>query len=154
MSALEWVVIGLLVFAVLLFVGEGFLPTGGILALVGGLAVALAAIAILVQWLPSSGGDWLVVGATITALLLVIVATGSAIRLRHMAPLTGPESMIGRNGHARSDLDPRGFVFVNGEYWSAQCEEGSILKGDPIIITAVNGLSLTVRRADSKGATR
>ena len=61
--------------------------------------------------------------------------------------------MIGRTGEARSDLDPRGFVFINGEYWSAESAEGSVHEGDSVIITAVNGLSLKVRKADSIGAT-
>jgi membrane-bound serine protease (ClpP class) len=154
MSVLEWFAAGLFVIALLLFIVELFVPSGGILAIAGAIALAVVGILIVAPGLSAlTGADWLIFAVAGTILLLVVVAAGNALRLRHMAPLTGVEAMIGRTGEARSDLDPRGFVFVNGEYWSAESDEGSVQEGDAVIITAVNGLNLKVRKANSKGAT-
>jgi membrane-bound serine protease (ClpP class) len=154
MSLLEWLSAGLVMGAILLFIAELFVPSNGVLATAAALLLVAAGIAFTSQHLSApSGWDWFIVVMSVTLLLLVIVALGNAFRLRQMAPLTGPQALIGLQGQARSDLDPRGFVFVSGEYWSAESAEGSVHEGDMVIITAVNGLSLKVRRANSKGAT-
>jgi len=56
--------------------------------------------------------------------------------------------MIGRPAVARSDLSPSGYVLVNGEYWSAETEGASVQQGDRVIITAIKGLKLKVRKPD------
>jgi membrane-bound serine protease (ClpP class) len=154
MSILEWLAAGLVIGAILLLIAELFVPSNGFLATTAALLLVAAGIAFASQHLSSPNWwDWFIVVMSVTLLLLVIVALGNAFRLRHMAPLTGPDALIGLQGQARSDLDPRGFVFVSGEYWSAESPEGSVQEGDAVIITAVNGLNLTVRRANGKGAT-
>jgi membrane-bound serine protease (ClpP class) len=154
MSFLDWLAAGLVIGAILLLIAELFVPSNGFLATAAALLLVAAGIAFASQHLSSpSWWDWFIVVMSVTLLLLVIVALGNAFRLRHMAPLTGPDALIGLQGQARSDLDPRGFVFVSGEYWSAESPEGSVQEGDAVIITAVNGLNLTVRRANGKGAT-
>jgi membrane-bound serine protease (ClpP class) len=61
----------------------------------------------------------------------------------------GVETMIGSGGVARSDLDPLGYVFVNGEYWSAEADGEQVREGDRVIITAIQGLKLKVRKQPS-----
>jgi membrane-bound serine protease (ClpP class) len=151
MSFLEWLAAGLVIGAILLFIAELFVPSNGLLATAAALLLVAAGIAFASGHLSAPNGrDWFIIVMSVTLLLLVIVALGNAFRLRHMAPLTGPGALIGLQGQARSDLDPRGFVFVSGEYWSAESAEGSVHEGDAVIITAVNGLNLTVRRANGK----
>jgi membrane-bound ClpP family serine protease len=53
---------------------------------------------------------------------------------------------------ARSPLNPKGYVFVEGEYWSAEAESGEITEGDRVVITGMDGLKLTVRKQESGGA--
>jgi membrane-bound serine protease (ClpP class) len=55
--------------------------------------------------------------------------------------------MVGRRGVARSDLDPRGRVFVEGAIWSAVATgEPVILKGEPVRVVNSNGMVLEVER--------
>jgi membrane-bound serine protease (ClpP class) len=151
MSALEWLAIVLIAVAVVMIFGELFTPTHGVLAIIGVILLFVGGFLLLRD---SDLGLRDVVLPMILgiAVLVLVVGGGYAFRLRHMAPLTGREAMVGRTGAARSDLDPRGFVYVNGEYWSAESDGGSVQEGDAVIITEVNGLSLKVRKLTSKGA--
>jgi membrane-bound serine protease (ClpP class) len=54
--------------------------------------------------------------------------------------------MIGHRAVARSALDPEGIVFLEGETWSAESEEGTIQSGERVVITEVHGLRLKVRK--------
>jgi membrane-bound serine protease (ClpP class) len=57
------------------------------------------------------------------------------------------EAMIGAHAIARGDLDPRGFVFLNGERWKAVAVDGPVASGDRVEVTGVKGFTLTVRRS-------
>jgi membrane-bound serine protease (ClpP class) len=58
--------------------------------------------------------------------------------------------MVGEIGVARGRLAPAGTVVVHGEYWSAESED-AVNDGDPVEVTAVEGLRLRVRRARRGG---
>jgi membrane-bound serine protease (ClpP class) len=77
---------------------------------------------------------------------LVVVAVGRSHFRRQTA---GVNELIGMVGRASSDLAPEGRVFVRGEYWTARADE-SIASGEPVEITAVEGLRLRVRRASPR----
>jgi membrane-bound ClpP family serine protease len=49
-------------------------------------------------------------------------------------------------GIARSDLAPSGTVFVQGELWSAESEDGVIPTGGRVRVVGVSGLHLSVRK--------
>jgi membrane-bound serine protease (ClpP class) len=90
----------------------------------------------------------LVVGmGAFTAVLFFIVVT-FAIRAQRRRVATGVESLPGRLGEARSELNPAGMVQVAGELWSAEVEAGSgpIPAGTRVEVTGVDGLRLVVRR--------
>ncbi len=52
-------------------------------------------------------------------------------------------------GRATSDLAPDGKVFVRGEYWDASADD-AVASGQPVEVTAVEGLRLRVRRSESE----
>lgn len=56
------------------------------------------------------------------------------------------ELLVGLVGVAKQDLDPEGYVFVNGELWGAiaQPRDKSIPKGADVRVNAVDGMRLTV----------
>ena len=54
--------------------------------------------------------------------------------------------MVGAIAIARSDLDPEGFVFIQGERWKAIAEDAPIPIGEAVMVMSVRGLTLTVRR--------
>jgi membrane-bound ClpP family serine protease len=133
-----------------LLIAEAHLPSfgalglAGVLALVGGAAIAVE----------GSGG----VTALVVAVAL-IVAIGSLALLAVMAratlkaarprAVTGAESLIGHVGVVRSAPAPLGQVFVDGALWRAKpCLHEELEVGDPVVVDRVQGMVLSVRRAE------
>ena len=69
---------------------------------------------------------------------------GAAVRGRNFPVISGAESMIGATGTALSDIAPSGTAHVKGEDWTAETQDGSIIKGDGVQVVAVDGLRLKV----------
>jgi membrane-bound serine protease (ClpP class) len=79
--------------------------------------------------------------------LFFIFVVGSVVRTRGARPATGREALAGREGVARSDLDPRGRVFIDGTIWSGRSVgEPVILKGEPVRVVSRDGMVLDVER--------
>jgi membrane-bound serine protease (ClpP class) len=64
---------------------------------------------------------------------------------RRRRPRVGAEALVGAPGVAVSDCLPEGQVRVRGETWRAVCEGGA-RAGDAVVVEAVSGLTLEVRR--------
>lgn len=135
-----------------LLVAEAHLPTYGVLGLAGVLSlVAGGAVAVDA----SGGGPALVlVVAAVLALTagtaLVIAARGAAGVLGRRSS-TGAEALVGRVGVVRNELEPVGQVFVDGALWRAlSCWEDpdKLREGDAVVVERVQGLTLSVRRAE------
>jgi membrane protein implicated in regulation of membrane protease activity len=65
----------------------------------------------------------------------------------------GAQGLIGRVGEVRAAPAPLGKVFLDGALWKARLwcpedEEAKLECGDPIVVERVDGLTLTVRRAE------
>lgn len=62
------------------------------------------------------------------------------------------EKMIGKTGTAVDDINPEGYVRIRGEMWKAEILPGNfaVNKGDRVVVTGVDSLLLTVRKADIK----
>jgi membrane-bound serine protease (ClpP class) len=90
---------------------------------------------------------WSVLVPAVTALSLfmglVLFAVGRSFRRPQIA---GTGELVGMLGKAATPLAPEGKVFVRGEYWNARSEE-PVAAGERVEVTAVEGLSLRVRRA-------
>jgi membrane-bound ClpP family serine protease len=133
-----------------LLIAEAHLPTygalglGGVVALVAGTAIAVDA---------SGGGVMLIVAvAAIVALaslaLLALIARATLTAARPRA-LTGAEALVGHVGVIRRAPAPLGQVFVGGALWQARpCMEDDLDVGDPVVVERVQGLVLSVRRAE------
>jgi len=139
-----------------LLVAEAHLPTYGALGLAGVLAlVAGAAIAVD----GSGGGTALIVGVAaivaIGALALVAVIARATLTASRPRARTGSEGLIGHVGVIRrapggaNPLASLGQVYVDGALWRARpCMEDELGVGDPVVVERVNGLVLSVRRAE------
>jgi membrane-bound serine protease (ClpP class) len=143
----NWAGVALILFAFVLFGLEIFVPSGGILG--GGGVVAL----ILGGLLLTSGNPpefqvsrWLLIGLAAAMGAIVVFVMVNIMRIRLMPAQVGMESVVGRVAVVRSNLDPEGFVFFEGERWSAESEEGTIPEGERVVITDVHGLRLMVKR--------
>ncbi len=149
-----WGGILLIVLAFALFIAEVFVPSHGALG-AGGVVSFITGSLILFSNRPTGLGVsiWLIVTTSIfiTALLSLLVT--AVIRGQKRPVITGEEALIGATAVVRSELNPKGTVFVAGEIWSAVSEEGSIGPGEEVVITGIKGLHLKVRRKDEAKTT-
>jgi membrane-bound ClpP family serine protease len=133
-----------------LMIAEAHLPSVGVLGLAGVVAMAAGA-AIAVDG--AGGGAALIVAvvaivavAALALLGLIVRATLTAGRARAK---TGVEGLVGHVGVVRSAPAPIGQVFIDGALWRAKpCLEDELAVGDPVVVERVNGLVLSVRRAE------
>jgi membrane-bound ClpP family serine protease len=144
--------IALLVLGAGLLVAEAHLPTYGALGVTGlGLFVAGAVVAIDA----AGGGVVLMVGVAVMLSLMGAVllryAGAQALLATRSRVRTGAEGLIGRVGVVRSVPAPLGQVFVDGALWRARpCLDGDegLREGEAVVVERVQGLTLSVRRAE------
>ncbi|MBI1802615.1 MAG: nodulation protein NfeD [Chloroflexi bacterium] len=118
---------------------HGVLTAGGIASFVIGALILFEP-----SYIPVSFG--LVAGMGLTMGGLFAFGFRKAYQARRLKPATGTQSLIGRVALARTDLTPDGHVFVEGERWEAISESGPVSAGEKIVITAVDGLRLRVKK--------
>jgi len=113
---------------------------------VGGAVVALAG-AVL-----ASAAEGRASGDRQLGALLVVVAAIAIGRTARRRVSSGSEALIGACGEARSSLDADpGQVFVDGALWRARpCwnEDERLRTGDRVVVERVEGVTLSVRRAE------
>lgn len=153
----NWLGLGLVIIAFVLFIAEAVTPTFGGLAVAGGAAL-LGGLLVLFNSpgtpefarisVPAAVGI-----SVITAGFFVFLLT-MALRTRKSQPVTGKEGMPGQVGVARSEFELvqpgsdeyTGDVLVVGELWRALADE-QISAGERVVVKAVNGFTLRVKRA-------
>jgi len=136
----------LILLAVGLFAAEvkvasyGLLTAGGIVAMIlGAMMLVDAPIAEMqIPWTTLAPAAIGTAAGTIVLLRLVLKA-------QQRRASTGREGMLDRRGVAEGELDPEGWVRVAGERWRAVAD-GRVAAGEPVVVTAVEGLTLRVRK--------
>lgn len=96
--------------------------------------------------------EWFDLPVWVGGLIVVLWVVKDAILYPILKPgyetgtRTGLERLIGLIGIAKQDVDPEGYVLVNGELWSAIADplDKPILKGADVRVSAVDGMRLTV----------
>jgi membrane-bound serine protease (ClpP class) len=81
-----------------------------------------------------------------TSLFFVLVVGKAMAALRRGATM-GREALIGALGNARTDLNPEGTVFLEGERWTAVTGDGPIPQGSRVRVIALDGIKLVVQKA-------
>lgn len=148
----NWVGVALILFAFVLFGLEIFVTSGGVLGIGGVVALILGGLLLTSDNPPEFGSSvevskWVVYGLATTLGAMVLFVLANIIRIRKLPVAVGVETMIGRFGTVRTALDPSGFVFLGGEYWTADSEGGEdIPSGERVVVTEVHGLRLKVKR--------
>jgi len=143
----------LLLIGAMLAVAEAHAPSGvlGVAAGVAFLAGAIIAIGAL------GGSEALAIpvgvglGAAAGGWTLVVAREAAGSRRTRVQ--AGAESLFGRVGVVRRWSESTGQVFVDGALWRARDElteagEEALREGDSIVVERVNGLTLSVRRAE------
>jgi membrane-bound serine protease (ClpP class) len=84
--------------------------------------------------------------ATLAGILLFLVALG--VKAQGQPSVTGESGMLHAPGEALTPIEPGGTgrVAAHGEIWNATASE-PVQAGDRVVITGINGLLLTVKRA-------
>jgi membrane-bound serine protease (ClpP class) len=140
----------LILLAFALFVAEAFIISHG--ALAGGGIVSLIFGGLLLFDTGSDAFEISVPVVIFTAALLgsfFVFVISKAVEARHRHVRTGREELIGMRAVVRSPLDPVGHVFVQGALWRAVTPDSQALAvGDEVVVERVDGLTLTVRKAD------
>ncbi len=137
--------IALIILALLLFLAEikvtsyGLLTVGGIIALVLGSSMLFRSPDPAIR--VSVG---VIVSVAAFAALVVALLTVMVVRTHRTQVATGAEGMLHKQAVARTELAPRGKVFVHGELWDA-VSESPAPAGGTVEIVAVEGMTLRVR---------
>jgi membrane-bound serine protease (ClpP class) len=93
----------------------------------------------------------LVIGVSLFTGAVFFVIMMIAVRAQRAPVLTGQESMVGKVGVTRNEINSTGTVQVGGELWTAELVEGEapIPAGAHVVVTQVEGIRLRVKPRDS-----
>ncbi|HUF53976.1 MAG TPA: nodulation protein NfeD [Dehalococcoidia bacterium] len=143
----NWAGVALIMFAFVLFGLEMFVTSGGVLGVGGAISLILGGLVLTHGNEPGLqvSEELVIITAAILGAAVIFVFV-NMLRIRGMPAQVGLETVVGRVVTARSALAPRGFVFMDGEMWRAEAEDGDIQAGDRVIITQIKGLKLKVRK--------
>lgn len=131
-----------------LLIAEAVTPTYGVLGVGGLVAFVAGSIMLMDTDVPGYQLPLPIIGGfAIAAAAVAFLVVGSAIRARRQAVATGPESMVGAAALVLQDFEGQGQVRAFGEVWQAQAD-APLAKGARVRVTAVQGLVLTVEQED------
>ncbi|PYQ17867.1 MAG: serine protease, partial [Acidobacteria bacterium] len=144
---INWAGVLLILLAIGLFVAEVKVASYGLLTVSGMVAMVLGAMMLVDSPLPELRiSPWRLLPA------VLVMATGTTLLVRMVLQaqkrraVTGAEGMAGLGGVADSDLEPEGWVVVQGERWKARAEAERVPAGEPIRVVSMEGLRLRVRK--------
>jgi membrane-bound serine protease (ClpP class) len=137
-----------------LLVAEAHVASYGVLGVLG--IAALVGAFVLGADAAGVGLALTLVVAGVVALALGACVLAAALRVRAVhrrRALGGADGLVGQLGVVRSDVAPVGHVSVRGELWRACCspledEDRPPTVGDPVVVERVDGLTVSVRRAE------
>jgi membrane-bound serine protease (ClpP class) len=142
---INYVGLGLIGLAIILFILEikivsfGMLAVGGIAAMIIGSLMLIKAP--ITELRPSLS---YVLPVVLAVSLIVLFLLSLVFKAHRRRPMTGREGMIGETGTARTDLSPTGRVFVHGELWQAEAD-WPVRAGEKVkVIEVLEGLKIRV----------
>ena len=152
----NWVGLGLILLAMLLFYLEAAAPGLGVFGIGAAISFIVGAFLLFGGFgAPPIPEPSFRVNLWIIGILgaFLAVSLGLFLRENHRAKAlevyTGPVSLVGQTGVTVTALNPRGSVRLRSESWSAVSDSGEpIQAGEQIIVSDVEGLTLKVFKAD------
>ena len=133
--------------ALALFIVDIFAPTHGVLTFGGIVAFFMGALMLFNRSDPAFHLSLAyIIPATLVTAAFFMFIVGKGVRAQFQPVRIGKETMLGKTIPALARIDgASGKVFVEGEYWNATSEV-PIEPGQSVEITAINGLTLTVKQ--------
>jgi len=145
-----WAGVLLILLAFGLFVAELFTPAFGILT-AGGLTSLVFGSLVLFSHTPAMEVNrGLIAGVTVVIAAFVIFVVSAVVRGQRRRAATGAEALVGKVAVAKTPLDPKGTVLVDGEHWTAAVDSGKVEPGEEVTVIEVEGLKLIVTKKKTK----
>ena len=134
----------LILFSIILFIAEIKIMSYGMLTIGGVISLSLGSLFLFDTPEPALRVSWQVlIPAVVVSSAFFIVVIWLAIKAQMRKHYSGTETMIEAQGEAVTDIDTKGQVLFQGEYWAAESHY-LIPKGAKVLIKKVEGLKLTV----------
>ncbi len=134
--------LGLIIFAVVLFILEIKIISHGILSIGGVISMLMGSLLLIDSPAPYLQISLIVI---ITTVILIsgffLFVVGFAIKAHKKKVSTGREGIIGAVGDVRGE----GMVFAEGELWRADCDQ-PLTKGDKVKIIGIDKMRLKVEK--------
>ena len=142
-----WAGVLLILLAFGLFAAEIFAPAFGILTAGGVVSLIIGSLVLFSHSSPAMEVNrGLIAGVTVIIVAFVVFVVGAVVRGQRRRVETGAEGLIGRVAVAKTRLDPKGTVLVEGERWMATVDSGKVEPGEEVTVTEVEGLKLIVTK--------
>ena len=136
----------LIIASFVLFALEAKFATHGILGLGGIVLLTLGGLLLVDGPIPQMRVQlWTALGVSVPLGVITVFLMTIALRARRSKVVTGLQGMIGAVGEARTDIDPEGKVFVQGELWNAHARSRVGL-GEHVVVRKVEGLEMEVEK--------
>jgi len=131
--------------AFILFVVDIKAPTHGVLT-VGGIVSFVLGSLVLFSSPYYAVSRNLVLSVSLATGIFFAFIVAKAIAIQRRPATTGAEGLVGSIATVRTDLSPAGTVFLKGERWDAEAEDGPIQVGERVRVKSVEGFELRVSR--------
>jgi len=142
----NWAGVLLVLLAIALFAAEVKVHSFGLLTIGGLVAMILGAMMLVDSSLPELRVNvWKLVPVILAFAAFVVALVRLVVQAQRRRAQTGAEGLVGRPGEAETDLDPEGWVLVQGERWRARSGE-PLRRGEKVEVVSMEGLLLRVRK--------
>ena len=144
----------LILFALILFLAEIKITSYGLLTVGGAVSMFLGSMMLIetpAPFLQISQG--IILSAVFVTVLFFLFAVGMGLKAQRKKPISGKEATVGGIGVARTDIDPEGKVFLDGELWTARAQH-PIRKGERVRVLRLEHMQLEVERAEQSDVER
>jgi membrane-bound serine protease (ClpP class) len=89
---------------------------------------------------------WWLAFTVIVIIAVLAIVVFLVIRSYERKVTTGQEDLVGKSAVVKTELHPKGEVFVEDELWSAEIDKGMAAPEEEVTITRVHGLKLYVTK--------
>jgi membrane-bound serine protease (ClpP class) len=136
----------LIMAAFVMFALEAKFATHGVLGVAGIALMTIGGLLLVDGPIPELRVKlWTALSVSIPLGAITVFLMGIALKARRNKVVTGQQGMIGSVGEARTDIDPEGKVFVQGELWNAHAPS-RVQMGEQVVVRKIEGLELEVEK--------
>ena len=136
----------LIMAAFVMFALEAKFATHGVLGIAGIALMTIGGLLLVDGPIPELRVKlWTALAVSIPLGAITVFLMSIALKARRNKVVTGKQGMIGSVGEARTDIDPEGKVFVQGELWNAHAPS-RVEMGEQVVVKKIEGLELEVEK--------